>query len=307
MPAQGANAGQRALPNAKGAKNFPKFLELPQELRANIWLEAFLDANRHRSVVLNGTFIGLPPTGDVDPSDASALRLWRLARQTVRVGYHLKSPIELQLACRESRAEYMHVFNVALRVHGKLSPHSHATMGVNGSRALARVATGGTMPTPRGWVRLSLDLDLFQIHNDLHMPTGPAPGWGNRQDFFERTFYVAAGPLSPAQTSGIKHVAVVNWGTLPNIPVANPDFLKDAEAALTDPSLASLLGGVRSRVDLYLDEEMYHPLQFWEHRGTNFAQELLEWHPGQFRLSFPRRPSPPEEQATAEEEDEAGH
>lgn len=305
MPAQGANAGERACPNAKAAKNFPKFSELPKEMRVNIWLEAFLEANHDRTVVLNGTFIGLPPPGDVGAGDASALRLWQLGRQTVRVGKHLAGPLHLQLACPESREEYCRAYSMALPVYGKLS--RHASLGLNGSKALTRVATGGTMPSPRGWVRLSHEFDLFQIHNDLHVADGSFLHWGTSKDFVLRTFYVAAGPLTPAQTTRIQHVAVVNWGALPSVPVAHPSFLKDAEAALTDPTLEILLGGVRSRVDVFLDERVYHPLQASEARGSCFAKELVEWHQGQNLQRFPRRPSPPEEQAPEEEEDEAGH
>ncbi|KAK8112826.1 hypothetical protein PG984_013352 [Apiospora sp. TS-2023a] len=278
-------------------RSFPKFLELPAELRNKIWLEAFLDATHERNIVLNGVFNGVPPPGEVVSGGATASRLWSLERQTIRVGLHLYSPAAtwLQLACRESREEYCHVFDVDLRVYGWLPVHM-ATWSRSGGMELARTAQGASWPRRRGNVRVSTKYDLFTFHNDLHMP-GWIQGIGKRELFMQRTFPVVAGPLSPAQIARIKHVVVVNWGPLPHywghLPCYrrnNPTFFEDAEATMHDPVLDGLLAGVLSREDHYLETGAYTALQMREARGTGFASDLALSHPGHSRLSFPQRP-----------------
>lgn len=235
---------------------------------------------------------------------------WSGRRPAARVGLHLYSPnaTALQLACRESREEYCHVFNVDLRVYGTLPAHP-ALWSLSGGRALARTANGGNWPVRRGSVRVSLQYDLFKFHNELHAPAF-IQGIGKREDYMQRTFPVVAGLLSPAQIAGIKHVVVVNWGTLPHAQPEHPRFFADAEAALNDPTLDGLLAGVRSRADHYLDDASYAALQMSEARLTCFATQCSYYydHPEHSRLRFPQRASPPvEEQVTEEEEEEAGH
>lgn len=281
---------------------FHKFVELPLELRRKIWLEALLDATHDRTVVLNGTLNGVPPPGHL-AGDESALRLWQLERQTLRVGFHLRSPVNLQLACRESRNEYCHVFNVHLPCYGRLAIHP-ALGTVSGGAALARTAMGGSAPVPRGCVHVSLQYDRFQCHNDLHVNSF-FQGWGLRQQFLQRHFPVVAGPLAPVQIASIQHVVVVNWGVMPR-PQGHPDYFTDAEAAIADPTLDALLGGVRSRVDHYLSDRSYISLHVSEARGNCFAEELEVWYPECYRLRFPQRASLPAEDRVQEEE-EAGH
>ncbi|KAK7964098.1 hypothetical protein PG996_008212 [Apiospora saccharicola] len=295
-------------------RSFPKFLELPKELRNKIWLEAFLEATHDRNIVLNGVFNGVPPPGEVVSGGATASRLWSLERQTIRVGLHLYSPAatHLQLACRESREEYCHVFDVDLRVYGRL-PTPMDVWYMSGGMELIRASKGAKWPRRRGNVRVSTKYDLFTFHNELHMPTF-IQGIGKREHFMHRTFPVVAGPMSPAQIASIKHAVVVNWGPLPHYwghlqyyRRNNQDFLDDAEAAMNDPVLDGLLAGVLSREDHYLEAGAYTALQMRESRGTCFASDLAISHPGHSRLRFPQRAPQPAVEQAKEEEEEAGH